>query len=115
MKTQLNPVQRKTCRKSPLQARLNGQLKAQQRDRHEDTIQLIYAHLPPAVVLATEQHLRAQTHIKRRAHQLWFDQGCRAGVALNDWVQAEYEVIQNLCHALLSRNTLEPEPDPVSQ
>jgi hypothetical protein len=34
---------------------------------------------------------------------------------LNDWVRAECEVVQDLCQALLSRNTREPEPDPVSQ
>jgi len=110
MKAQFNPVQQRTYRKSPLQARLNGQPKAQQRDRHEDTIQLIYAHLPPAVVLAAEQHLQAQTNIEQRAHQFWFAQGCRPGTALSDWVRAECEVVQNLCQALLSRNTREPEP-----
>jgi hypothetical protein len=102
-------------RKSSLPARLKGRSKAQPRDRHEDTIQLIYAHLPPAVVLAAEQHLRAQTNIEQRAHQLWFAQGCRTGVALGDWIQAECEVVQKLCQALLSRNTREPEPDAVAQ
>ncbi|MGB7747989.1 MAG: DUF2934 domain-containing protein [Verrucomicrobiia bacterium] len=103
------------CRKSPFQARLNGQPKAQQRDRHEDTIQLIYAHIPPAVVMVVEHHLRAQTNIEQRAHQLWFAQGCRPGGGLGDWLRAEYEVVQNLCQALLSQNNREPEPDPVSQ
>ena len=115
MKAQFNAVLRRTCRKSPLQAQCSDRAKAQQQNPHENTVQLIYAHLPPAVILATEQHLRAQTNIERRAHQLWFAQGCRAGVALNDWVRAEYEVVQNLCQALLSRNTREPESDSVSQ
>ena len=115
MKAQFNPVQWRMCRKSPFQARLNGQPKAQQQEPHEDPVQLIYAHLPPAVILATEQHLQAQTNIERRAHQLWFAQGCRAGVALNDWIQAECEVVQDLCQSLLSRNNREPEPDPASQ
>jgi len=109
MKAQFNPVRRRMCRKSHRQARLDGRSKAQQRNRREDTIQLIYAHLPPAVVLAAEQHLRAQTHIEQRAHQLWFAQGCRPGGALGDWIRAECEVVQNLCQALLSRNTREPE------
>jgi hypothetical protein len=115
MNAQFNPVQRKTCRKSPLQAQFNGRPGAQQQDRREDTIQLIYAHLPPAVVLAAEQHLRAQTNIERRAHQLWFAHGCRPGSALADWVRAECEVVQNLCQALLGRNTPEPESAPFSQ
>jgi hypothetical protein len=114
MKAQFNTVLRRTCRKSPFQARLNGQPKAQQHP-HENTVQLIYAHLPPAVILATEQHLRAQTNIEQRAHQLWFAQGCRPGGALGDWLRAECEVVQDFCQTLLSRNTREPEPDPVFQ
>jgi len=114
MKAQFNPDQRRTCRKRSLQAQFNGRPKAQQRDRHEDTIQLIYAHLPPAVVLATGQHLRAQTNIEQRAHQLWFARGCPPGGALGDWIRAECEVVQALCQALPSRNPSEPEPTPVS-
>jgi hypothetical protein len=115
MNAQFNPVQRRMCRKSPRQARVDGRPKTQQRDRHENTIQLIYAHLPPAVVLAAQQHLRAQTNIEQRAHQAWFAQSCRPGSALGDWIRAECEVVQNLCQALLSRNTREPAPDTVSQ
>jgi len=80
----------------------------QLRDRHEATIQLIYAHLPPVMVLATEQHLRAQTNIEQRAHQLWFARDCGPGCALDDWVRAECEVVQKLCQALLGRNTGQP-------
>src|SRR5208282_6042382 len=69
MKAQFKSVQRRMCRKPPLQARVDSRPKAQPRDRHEETIQLIYAHLPPAVVLAPEQYLRAQTHIEQWAHQ----------------------------------------------
>jgi hypothetical protein len=115
MKSQFNPVQRRMCRKSPSQARLDGRAKAQQRDRREATIQLIYAHLPPAVVLAAEQHLRAKTNIEQRARELWFTQGCRPGGALGDWIRAECEVVQKLCQALLNRNTREPETSLVSQ
>jgi hypothetical protein len=115
MKAQFNAVQRRVCRKSPRQARLEGQTNARQRDQNEDATQLIYVHLPPAVVLATEQHLRAQTHIEQRAHELWFAQGCRPGGALGDWIRAECEVVQKLCQALLSRNHREPETGLVSQ
>ena len=115
MKTQFNPVLRRTCRKSSRPARLDGRTKAQQREPNEHTVQLIYAHLPPAVVLAAEQHLRAQTNIEQRAHELWFAQGCRPGGALGDWIRAECEVVQNLCQALLNRNHREPETELVSQ
>jgi hypothetical protein len=113
MKAQFNSVQRRMCRKPPRPARLDDRSRSQQLDGHEDTVQLIYAHLPPAVVLATEQHLRVQTNIEQRAHQLWFAQGCRPGDAFGDWIRAECEVVQNLCQALLSRNTREPETSPV--
>ena len=83
MKTQFNPVLRRTCQKSSPPARLDDRSKAQQSEPHENTVQLIYAHLPPAVVLAAEQHLRAQTNIEQRAHELWFSprlpSGRRAG------------------------------------
>ena len=115
MKTQFKTVHRRICGKSLRQARVDGRPTAQQRDRHKGTIQLIYAHLPPAIVLAAEQHLRAQTNIEQRAYQIWFAQGCHLGGALGDWIRAECEVVQNLCQALLSRNAREPEPNPVSQ
>ncbi len=115
MKAQSNPVQRRMCRKSLRQAQLDGQTNKRQRDQNEDTAQLIYAHLPPAVVLAAEQHLRAQTNIEQRAHELWFTQGCRPGGALGDWIRAECEVVQKLCQALLGRNTREPKTSLVSQ
>jgi hypothetical protein len=104
MKAPFNPVRPKLCRKSPLPSQRNGRPEAPRRGRHEDTIQLIYAHLPPAVVLAAGQHVQAQTNIEQRAHQLWFSRGCRPGSALGDWIRAESEVVQNLCRALLGRN-----------
>lgn len=115
MKAQLNPVQRRICRKPRWRAQFESRPKAPQRGRHEQNVQLIYAHLPPAVVLAVDQHLRAQTNIEQRFHQLWFARGCRPGGTLNDWIRAETEVVQNLCQALLDRNPREPQPDPISQ
>lgn len=110
MKAHFHSVRRRLCRKSHQQTRFGDPPKAPGRDRQEETVQLIYAHLPPAVVLAAGQHLQAQTNIERRAHQLWFDRGCRAGGALADWLQAECETVQKLCQALLNGNTREPEP-----
>ena len=104
MKTQSNVVQLKICPKSPRPARLGGQTNVRRRDQNEKTTQLIYAHLPPAIVLATEQHLRAQTNIEQRARELWFTQGCQPGGALGYWIRAECEVVQQLCQALLNRN-----------
>ena len=89
--------------------RVDDGFEGHERERNEDNTQLIYVHLPPAVVLATEQHLRAQTNIEQRAHEIWFTQGCRPGSALGDWLRAEYEVAQKLCQALLCRNHRESE------
>jgi hypothetical protein len=112
MKAPFNSFRPKRCRKSPLPVRRNSRPEALRRGRHENSIQLIYAHLPPAVVLAAGQHLRAQTNIEQRAHQLWFAQGCRPGGALGDWLRAECEVVQKLCEALLHRNLQKPETTP---
>jgi hypothetical protein len=103
------------CRAVPRQAQLDDRLKPQPWPRDEGTVQLIYAHLPPAAILAAGQHLRAQTNIEQRAHQLWFARGYGAGDALADWIRAECEVVQNLCQALLSRSSREPEPNPDRQ
>ena len=115
MKSQSNPVRRRVCRKIHRQTRPDGRTNARQRDQNEDAALLIYAHLPPAVVLATEQHLRVQTNIEQRARELWFAQGCRPGGTLGDWIRAECEVVQQLCQALLDRNHREPETGLVSQ
>ncbi len=113
MNAQLDRVPREICRRSFLPARLDSRSKAQRQDGHEDTIQLIYAYLPPTVVLAAEQHLRAQTQIEQRAQQLWFARSGCPGGALNDWLRAEREVAKNLCDALLHRNIQELESAPV--
>ena len=113
MNAQLDRVSREICRRSVLPARLNSRPKMLRRDSHEDTIQLVYAYLPPAVVLAAEQHLRPQTQIEQRAQQLWFARSGRPGGALSDWVRVEREVTKNLCDALLHRNIREPELVPV--
>ena len=72
-------------------------------------MQLIYAHFPPAAILAAERHLRAQTRIEQRAHQFWLAAGGRPGNAWADWLRAEREVVQNLCAALRSGNLLQPQ------
>lgn len=108
MKEQFNHVQRRTSRRSPVQARFDGRLKAQQQKQRESAVQLIYAHIPPAVVLAAEKHLRAQTNIEQRARQLWLSRGCRPVGDLGDWLRAECVEVQKLCQALLNRNSCEP-------
>ena len=115
MKAQSNRVPRRTCRRSPFQARPDGQQKVQQQKQRESAVQLIYAHIPPAVVLAADKHLRAQTNIEQRAHQLWLSRGCRPVGDLGDWLRAECEEVQKLCQALLSRSPRELEPDPIFQ
>ena len=92
-------------RRSRFENRSNGR----HRDRRPNTIQLVYAHLPPAVIMATGQHLRAQTQIEKQAHQLWFERGSRPGDALGNWLRAEREVVRELCAALLPRHPQEPE------
>jgi hypothetical protein len=115
MKTPLNLVPRQMCRRPFRQTQPDDRRRVQRQDHREETIQLIYAHLPPAVVLATEQHLRAQTQIEQRAQQLWFARDGRSVSALSDWLQAEREVVRQLCDALRHPGNREPESVPALQ
>jgi len=110
MNALLTRLPQKTGRKPCHQARLDVRPQACHPSRHAENIQLIYTHLPPAVILAVREHLRAQTQIEQRARQLWLARGCCQGRALDDWLRAEREVIHNLCEALLCRNARETAP-----
>ena len=112
MNAQSEPVPWQTCRKPCFPARPDFHANTQRRARKEATTQLIYAHFPPAAVLAAEQHLRAQTQIEQRAQQLWFARGRRPESALGDWLQAERELVQELCAALQHQNPRELEAAP---
>lgn len=94
------------------QKRHNGRSRAHHSSRAKKAIQFIYAHLPPAIILATAQHIRAQTQIEQRAQQIWFAGNDRPENTLDNWLRAEREVVQNLCEALLHRNVQEPESTP---
>jgi hypothetical protein len=41
-----------------------------------------------------EEHLGVQEQIERRARELWCAGACRQDTALNDWLQAEREVLE---------------------
>jgi len=112
MKAAFNLIRPKASRKRFRPARLAARPKAQRRSCPAKTLQMIYAQLPPAFVLAAEHHLRAQTQIEQRAQQLWFAGGGRPEGALENWLQAEREVVQKLCEALRPRNFREPESAP---
>jgi hypothetical protein len=114
MKARFNQVQRRRCRQFPFRERLDGRPKAQRQDRRERVVQLIYAHIPPAAILAADKHLRAQTNFEQRVQQCWLDQDCRTGAALGDWIRAECAEVQKLCQALLSWNAHGPESSAIS-
>jgi post-segregation antitoxin (ccd killing protein) len=46
------------------------------------------------VSLTAEEHLQVQREIERRAHELWHAGGCRQTASLNDWLQAEREIME---------------------
>lgn len=87
-----------------------GRAKAQNTNHRERPVQLVYASLPPAAVLAVEQHLRVQTQIEQRARQLWLAAVSRPVAAANDWLRAEREVVNELCRALRHPDHRPPEP-----
>ena len=52
------------------------------------------------------EHLRVQQKIERRAHELWYAGGCCDGTALNDWLHAEREVLEQFIVAYTRRPSL---------
>jgi Protein of unknown function (DUF2934) len=46
------------------------------------------------VVFTIEEHLKAQQQIELRARELWRVGGCRPDTTLQDWLDAEREVLQ---------------------
>ena len=58
------------------------------------------------LVFIAEEHLRVQQQIERRASELWCAGGCRHGAALNDWLQAEREVLEQFIRAHARRHSL---------
>lgn len=65
------------------------------------SIGLVCAHFSSGIILAIEQHLRAEIQIRQRAEQLW--QGGQES-ALENWIQAEGEVVNRLCAAFEHQN-----------
>jgi len=57
------------------------------------------------LVFTMEEHLRVQQQIERRARELWCAGGCRQGTALNDWLQAEREVLEQFIRAYARRHS----------
>jgi hypothetical protein len=58
------------------------------------------------VVFTAGEHLRAQQQIERRAREIWCAGGYRRGTALNDWLQAECEVLEQFIWAYARRHAL---------
>jgi len=52
------------------------------------------------------EHLGVQEQIERRARELWSVGGCRHGTALNDWLQAEREVLEQFIRVCARRHSL---------
>jgi hypothetical protein len=55
------------------------------------------------------EHLGVQEQIERRARELWCAGGCRHGTALNDWLLAEREVLEQFIRVCTQRHSL-PQP-----
>ncbi len=64
------------------------------------------SRLVERVVFTMEEHLRVQQQIERRARQLWCAGGCRQGTGLNDWCQAEREVLEQFIRTYARRRSL---------
>jgi hypothetical protein len=51
--------------------------------------------MPESDQLIAQSHLRLEEHVRRRAHQIWrsHGKGTTKDTALDDWLQAENEVL----------------------
>jgi hypothetical protein len=88
---------------APLETLPATGLKTSPGDDGGETVQVIYGHLPPAAVLAREQHLRNPTYLEQRAEQRWF--GGNAGPdGWDGWRRTERQVVRRLCRALQRQN-----------
>ena len=104
MNSLTNPDPQETLQTHSHQAPHKGQQKTGRHVCRGKSIQLVYAHLPPAVVLAMGKHLRAQTQIEQRAQEMWFAGRDHIQVSLNDWLRKEQEIVKRLCDVLLHGN-----------
>ena len=57
------------------------------------------------VVFTAEKHLVVQEQIERRARELWGAGGCCQGTALNDWVRAECEILEQFILAFARQHS----------
>jgi hypothetical protein len=62
------------------------------------------------VAFTIGEHFEVQQQIERRARELWCLQGCQDGSALNDWLQAEREVLEHFIWAYARRRALRQAP-----
>ena len=58
------------------------------------------------VGFTSTDHLGVQEQIERRARELWCAGGCRHGTPLNDWLQAEREVLEQFMQVRTRRHSL---------
>ena len=62
------------------------------------------------VAFTVGEHLEVEQQIEQRARELWCLQGCQDGSALDDWLQAECEVLQHFIWAYARRRALRQAP-----
>jgi hypothetical protein len=55
-----------------------------------------------------EEHLRVQREIEKRAHRIWFADGCNAQSTLADWLNAEDAVLLEFMETRMRDQTGRP-------
>jgi hypothetical protein len=65
-------------------------------------------------VFTAGEHLRVQQQIEQRARELWYAGGRRSGTALNDWLQAELEVLEQFIRGYARQHALRQSSKPGS-
>jgi hypothetical protein len=68
-----------------------------------------------AFSFTVEDHLWVQKEIEHRAYELWLAGGCRQMAGLNDWLQAEREILEKFLPTLFEGAKSRPFPNKSAQ
>src|SRR5262249_42505224 len=57
-------------------------------------------------IFTVDDHLTVQKQIEKRAHEIWCARGCKDNAALDDWLSAEREVLEDFILTYGQRQSL---------
>jgi Protein of unknown function (DUF2934) len=61
--------------------------------------------------LTVDEHLRLQREIEKRAYDLWRTGGCNQTTGLQEWLQAEREILEEFVRGRLRQSKARSQPE----